>query len=140
MNFNLKVLKNIIVNCDYIFLGYLSSKGRFKYLPKVFAASLCGFIIGNFSYRSECENSVLLKIPNSNLASFIRRRRGGEPVQFFTPVSDTPLNIPTERIPQDTEMASGPDYSQFSNTDEYYRPDYDCKRFFKGLFKVTTKT
>jgi len=55
--------------------GFLKGSPKYGALPKVALAIGAGYILGKFSYRSNCEEKIMT-LPNSELAQMIRKRRG----------------------------------------------------------------
>ncbi|KAL7642167.1 UNVERIFIED_CONTAM: hypothetical protein RMT77_006728 [Armadillidium vulgare] len=55
--------------------GFFQKSPRFGYFPKMFGGVIIGYIGGKFSYQSACAQKIM-RLPNSNLAESLRKRKG----------------------------------------------------------------
>ena len=55
--------------------GFLKGSPKYGAVPKVLMAVGLGYILGKFSYKSNCEEKIMA-LPNSELAQIIRQRKG----------------------------------------------------------------
>jgi Ovarian carcinoma immunoreactive antigen (OCIA) len=52
--------------------------------PKIFGAIIVGYFLGKLSYQQKCAEKIM-RLPNSQLAEMLRRRKKGEFFESFTP-------------------------------------------------------
>ncbi|KAK7097185.1 OCIA domain-containing protein 1-like isoform X1 [Littorina saxatilis] len=65
----------------YLFkAGYIKPSPRWGTIPKTSGAVFIAYILGKLSYQPACQQKILEKIPDSNLAQSIRKSRGMETV------------------------------------------------------------
>lgn len=114
--------------------GFLSSSPKFGAGPKVLAAVVTGYFLGKLSYQTQCAEKIM-RLPNSRLAEALRRRRGGEFFESFSPsggVSLAPFSSATdvytdENMKEKHQNSLDIDVDRPSNSglDDTFRPSLD---------------
>jgi len=106
--------------------GYLKPNARFGSGVKVIGAGLFGYFVGKFSYQRHCEEKIL-KLPNSQLAEMLRRRRGlttadsTQPDQGFGPTWGAPC---TQQRSSSLDLDSDRN-TEYQGLDDSQRPTVD---------------
>ncbi|CAL1543307.1 unnamed protein product [Lymnaea stagnalis] len=98
--------------------GHWTPHPRFGALPKMLIAGSISYFFGKLSYLPKCQQKILEKIPNSNLAATIRKSKG--------------LPNPEAQVPAWEESATGSNKSSSNNEyrptegiDDRFRPSMD---------------
>ncbi|CAG5130704.1 unnamed protein product, partial [Candidula unifasciata] len=98
--------------------GYWSPNPKYGSLPKVFVLGGIGYFLGKLSYLSVCQQKILDKIPNSNLAAQIRKAKGLPETEAGPAAWDgASAGVSSPRIKDD--------YSTPEGLDDRFRPTID---------------
>ncbi|BFZ14862.1 hypothetical protein BsWGS_17901 [Bradybaena similaris] len=98
--------------------GYWSPNPKYGSLPKVMALGACGYFFGKLSYLSACQEKILQKIPNSNLAIQIRKAKG-------MPEQDTAAATWDSASAGISSLRIQDDYAAPEGLDDRFRPTID---------------
>jgi hypothetical protein len=109
--------------------GYLKPNLKYGSILKVLGAGFIGYFAGKFSYQRQCAEKIM-RLPNSNLAEVLRRRKGMvckdsvQPEAGFGFGSNDPVTVPQ------TQRKSSLDLDLDQNTayqglDDSQRPTLD---------------
>lgn len=111
--------------------GFLKPTGA---TAKVVSACIAGYFLGKLSYQSKCAEKVM-RLPNSQLAEVLRRKRKGEFFEKFTPdggLSLAPFSSAAEfytddhlKSHQQNSLDMDLDRPANSGLDDTFRPSLD---------------
>jgi hypothetical protein len=115
--------------------GFISKTGRFGAGAKIFSAVIIGYFVGKLSYQSKCAEKIM-RLPNSQLAEALRRRKKGEFFENFSReggLSLAPFSSSTDVYTDENLKSSQPqnsldlDLDRPANfgLDDTYRPSID---------------
>lgn len=98
--------------------GYWNPNPKYGSLPKVLVVGSIGYFLGKLSYLPACQQKVLEKIPNSNLAAQIRKAKGlPEPETVAATWEGASAGVSSPRVKDD--------YSALEGLDDRFRPTID---------------
>ncbi|GFR89889.1 OCIA domain-containing protein 1-like Protein [Elysia marginata] len=100
--------------------GYWNSHPRYGAFPKMIITGGVGYFIGKIMYLPKCQQKILEKLPNSNLANAIRKSKGIPQPEPSFPAGQDGFE---DGFKAKTKLSD--DYSALEGLDDRNRPSID---------------